>query len=380
MTASGHTASGAGQNVDAAGSPSDGASVEKICFERDGAVARVILNRPATLNAFDHDMTMAVLKELPVIARDPDVYVVTLSSRSAKAFCAGGDVRALSACAKRDMQEARRYFADEYKMNWLLECFSKPSVSFINGICMGSGAGLSCYNTHRIAGENYRWAMPETALGLFPDVGVAKVLASLKWPIGLYLGLTGRHIGQADGRWLGLATHAIRSDKFADIEAAFADCQTIDPVLDGLDEQLPNGPLQTEQSLIEDYFSAPDLAGIIERLKSPTAASRDFAESTLAKFERLSPTSLAITDRHIRAARNLDLRETLIQDYRIAVRCLEASDFHEGVRALIIDKDKAPVWKPSGLSEVSEAEIDAYFAPLGADDLDLPLRSKMQAR
>lgn len=340
---------------------------------------RIVLDRPEALNAFDHEMCARVVDEIPKIARNPDIYVITLSSTSAKAFCAGGDVRALSALAKTDMARVRGYFAAEYYMNWLLDCFSKPSVSFINGICMGSGAGLTAYNTHRVAGENYRWAMPETALGLFPDVGIAKVLASLPWPLGLYLGLSGRHIGQADGRWLGLATHAIPAQNFKAIEDAFADCQPIDPLLDGLDQGAARGPLQDDQAMIEDFFGAGDLEGILKKLSAPGAAARTWAETTLASFAKLSPLSLALTDRHIRAARSLDLRETLIQDYRLAVRCLEAHDFHEGVRALIVDKDKNPRWQPSRLSDVTAADVDRYFAPLGAGDLTLPPRADMQA-
>lgn len=359
---------------DAAASASD-----KLRIERNGAVMRIVLDRAEALNAFDHEMCARVVDEIPKIARNPDVYVITLSSTSAKAFCAGGDVRALSALATTDMARVRGYFAAEYYMNWLLDCFSKPSVSFLNGICMGSGAGLTAYNTHRVAGENYRWAMPETALGLFPDVGVAHVLARLPWPLGLYLGLTGRHIGQADGRWLGLATHAIAAAHFADIEDAFAACQPIDPLLDGLDQGVTNGPLQDDRAMIEDFFGADDLEGILKKLAAPGEAARGWADNTLASFAKLSPLSLALTDRHIRTARGLDLRETLIQDYRLAVRCLEASDFHEGVRALIVDKDKNPRWQPSRLSEVTATEVNRYFAPLGADDLVLPPRAEMQA-
>ena len=149
--------------------------------------------------------------EIPRVARNADIYIVALLSSSPRAFCAGGDVLKLTSEAKRDIESAKTYLRNEYSLNWLLECFSKPVVSFINGVCMGSGAGLTAYNTHRVAGENYKWAMPETKIGLFPDVGVANVLARMPWPIGLYLGLTGRAIGRADAQWLkpGDALHTV---------------------------------------------------------------------------------------------------------------------------------------------------------------------------
>jgi enoyl-CoA hydratase len=351
----------------------------KIFIRQKGAVVQLHLNRPAALNAFDHEMCGVVSEEIPRLARNPEVYVVSWHSTSSKAFCAGGDVRALSQLARTDMAAVRGYFAAEYKMNWLLECFSKPSVSFINGLCMGSGAGLTCYNTHRIAGEGYRWAMPETAIGLFPDVGVAHVLSRLPWPVGLYLGLTGRMVEQADALWLGLATHALPSSSFDEIVNCFALAEPIDPVLDSRQERLSPGPLQAERSMIEDHFSEATVSGIITRLETSSGAAADWAARTRSDLARMSPLSLALTDRHIRSARGLDLRQTLIQDYRLAVRCLEASDFHEGVRAALIDKDRKPRWSPQSLPDVTEAMVDGYFAPLGGDDLHLPSREEMQA-
>ena len=350
----------------------------KVDFGRAGAVASITLNRPEALNAFDDEMRRAVVEEIPRIARNPDIYVVVLRSASPKAFCAGGDVRALIATAARDSNEAASYFAGEYRLNWLLDCFWKPSVSLISGLCMGSGAGLTLYNTHRVAGENYKFAMPETAIGLFPDVGVAHVLARMPWPIGLYLGLTGRSIDRADAHWLGLATHCIANAGFAGIVDQLSASEPIDPLLDGLHEPQPPGPLQADRTMIEDLFSAGSIGGIMERLERASGASQSFARATLAGLAKRSPTSLALTDRHIRSARTLDLRETLIQDYRLAVRCLGAKDFHEGVRAALVDKDGAPRWQHAHVKDVTDGEVASYFAPLGGDDLMLPSRSEMQ--
>lgn len=351
----------------------------KVRIERRGALVNFVLNRPKVLNAFDDDMRMAFTAEIPRVARNPDIYIAALSSASPRAFCAGGDLRALIAAAKTDMARARSYFEAEYQLDWLLDCFSKPTVSLIDGICMGSGAGLSCYNTHRVAGENYSWAMPETAIGLFPDVGVSHVLARMPWPAGLYLGLTGRSIGRADANWLGVATHCVRASQFDSILTRLADVEPVDAILDGLHEDQGKGPLEKDLHLVQDFFSAETLPAILRQLENAQGAGRDWAHAVLAELKKRSPLSLAITDRHIRSCRSLDLRETLIQDYRIAWRCLEANDFAEGVRAALIDKDNAPRWSPARLEDVTLSAVEAYFAPLGSDDLSLPSRESMQA-
>ncbi|MFN0217574.1 MAG: enoyl-CoA hydratase/isomerase family protein [Hyphomicrobium sp.] len=356
--------------------PSESPKVE---VNRRGAVAQFILNRPKTLNAFDDDMRRVLADEIPRIARNPDVYIVALTSASPKAFSAGGDVRRLVTEAKTDIETVKGYFRAEYALDWLLDCFSKPTISLIDGLCMGSGAGLTCTNTHRVAGEAYKWAMPETAIGLFPDVGVAHVLGRMPWPIGLYLGLTGDSLGRADAQWLKLTTHCIPATRFAHILDQLADAEPVDPLLDGLHEPQSSGPLQSRAAMIEEHFSGESLAEIIASLEKSGSPSREFAEKALAVIKARSPISLAITDRHIRTARTLDLRQTLIQDYRLAVRCLEGHDFYEGVRAALIDKDARPQWSPARLSYVTEAMVEAYFAPVPSGDLVLQSRPEMQA-
>lgn len=350
----------------------------KILASRRQALQTFTLNRPEALNALDNDMCREISGAIPRIARSPDIYIVALLSNSPKAFCAGGDVVALSDAAKSNIETAKTYLRDEYSLNWLLECFSKPTVSFIDGICMGSGAGLTAFNTHRIAGENFRWAMPETRIGLFPDVGIARVLARMPWPIGLYLGLTGRTIGRADAQWLGVVTHCISSSRYDAILSQLADAQPVDPILDGLNEIQPPGDVQNEREHIREHFSAPALEDIFRSLARAEAKGSEWAARTLAGLRKCSPTSLAVTLRHVRAARDLDIRRTLIEDYRLAVRCLEAHDFHEGVRAVLRDKDGKPVWSPERFEDLSIETTDRYFAPLAGGDLELPERSEMQ--
>lgn len=351
----------------------------KLEVVRSGALVKFVLNRPRVLNAFDDEMRAVLASEIPRVARNPDIYICALISASERAFCAGGDVRALAGCAKTDRSRAREMFAAEYRLDWLLECFSKPTVSFINGICMGSGAGLTCFNTHRVAGENYAFAMPETAIGLFPDVGVSYRLAALPWPVGLYLGLTGRSITRADAYWLGLATHCIAAGRFEGIARALSQAEPVDPLLDSLHEDPGKGEVEGDLAMIRDYFSGETPGDILSALARAKGVAKPWADNVLQELSSRSPTSLAITHRHIRSCRKLDLRETLIQDFRIAWRCLEENDFMEGVRAALIDKDHAPRWAPATIDDIDEAEIARYFEPLGADDLDLPSRDRMQA-
>jgi enoyl-CoA hydratase len=368
----------------AAEKKADGADAldPKVVVSRQGAIVALTLNRPQALNAFDDEMRQVFADEIQRAGRNPDIYAVILKSASPKAFCAGGDVRAIVATAARDMALARSYFAGEYSLNWQLDCFSKPVISFINGICMGSGAGLTLFNTHRVAGEGYKFAMPETAIGLFPDVGVAHPLAHLPWPLGLYLGLTGRVIDRADAHWLGLATHCISAAHFPDIMAKVSDSQPIDPILDGLHETQSGGSLQRDKTMIDDLFSPLSLQDILDGLERASGASAEFARATLSDLRKRSPLALAITDKHIRGARTMDLRETLIQDYRLGTRCLAGSDFKEGVRAALIDKDGAPRWQHANVEAVTEDEVASYFAPLGGplggEDLSLRLRADMQ--
>ena len=351
----------------------------KIVAAQSQALQTFTLDRPNVLNALDDEMCRTLSSAIPRVARNPDVYIVALLSNHPRAFCAGGDVRALSIAAKDNIETAKGYLRNEYSLNWLLECFSKPTVSFIDGLCMGSGAGLTAFNTHRVAGENFKWAMPETKIGLFPDVGIGRVLAKMPWPIGIYLGLTGRAIGRADAQWLGLVTHCISSAQFPGILAKLKDAEPVDPMLDVLNEIQQPGDLQKDRSHIIEHFSEPTLEGILRSLTNAEAKGSEWARMTLADLAKCSPLSLAITFRHIRSALSFDIRQTLIEDYRLAVRCIENHDFHEGVRALLIDKDGKPAWKPNHYDRSIADVVETYFAPLPGAELELPTRSEMQA-
>jgi enoyl-CoA hydratase len=350
-----------------------------IVIGSDRAAALVTLNRPQALNALTTSMRAAMARAFPRWARDPEIYAVVVSSASERAFCAGGDLREITDWGKNRREDALRSLAEEYALNWQLECFFKPTVSLIDGVAMGSGVGISLYGTHRVAGERYRFAMPETGIGLFPDDGVCWAFARMPDAIGTYLALTGRAIGRADAYRLGLATHCIPARRFGEIRASLAAADTVDPVLDDRHEDPGPGELEALRPAIARCFSDDTVEGILDRLKSERGAVATWAQGVVEDLAARSPISLKITLRHVQCARTLDLRATLIEDYRLACRCLEGQDLYEGVRAVLIDRDRKPRWNPARLQDVSEATVEAYFAPLGAKELQLPSRARMQA-
>jgi len=344
----------------------------------EGAGVVVTLNRPKALNALTDAMRAELARGLQRWSRDPQVYAMLIASSSERAFCAGGDVREMTAWAQSDMAEARRSLADEYALNWALDCFTKPTISLIDGAVMGSGVGITLYGTHRVAGEKYRFAMPETGIGLFPDDGVCHAFARMPDEIGMYLALTGRAIGPADAYRLGLATHCIPAVRFAEIKAAICDADPVDPVLDDRHVEPGPGELDGVRDVIARCFSAASVEGIVERLKAETGANAGWAESVLAELAQRSPLSLKVTHAHVRRARGLDLRGTLTCDFRLGCRFLEGGDFREGVRAFLIDRDRAPKWQPARLEDVTPAMVERYFEPLGKDELALPSRGELQ--
>ena len=347
---------------------------------REGSAAILTLDRGRALNALTPDMIATLDASYRAFTRDATLYVVVIKSADPKAFCAGGDVKALSLLARTDPNAAKTNLRAEYSLNWLHECFSKPSVAWIDGLVMGSGVGISTYATHRVAGPRYRFAMPETAIGFFPDVGVAHQLARLPHNVGIYLGLTGHAIGRADACALGLATHALEPDQFAEVEASLKEAWPIDQLLDDSHCDPGPAPLLVHAETIAQCFSAPSVEQILDRLANVRGASAPFAGAALADLQTRSPLALKVTLRHIQAAAALDLRQTLGIDYRLACRLLASHDFHEGVRASLIDKDGLPRWSPQSLAGVTQNQLDGMFAALPGAELILPSRQEMQTR
>jgi enoyl-CoA hydratase len=335
--------------------------------------------RPRALNALTTAMRAEIAAAFQGWARNPQVYAAAIVSASDRAFCAGGDVREMAAWGKERQLDARRSLAAEYALNWQLDCFIKPTVSLIDGVVMGSGVGITLYGTHRVAGERYRFAMPEVRIGLFPDDGVSWAFARMPSHIGMYLALTGREVGRADAFRLGLVTHCIPAAGFKDILARLGDADPVDPVLDGRHEDPGAGEIEKVEPAIARCFGKDSVEAIVAALQAERGQAEAWAQGVLGDLGRASPTSLKLTHRHVRAVRALDLRATLQQDFRLACRCMQNLDFYEGVRASLIDRDNAPLWQPGRLQDVSEAILKAYFAPLDEDELQLATRREMQA-
>jgi len=353
---------------------------QDIVVENAGALLLVTLNRPRALNALTAAMRTRLSEALWAAARDAQIYAVVMQSASERAFSAGSDVREVIQAAREDKARANRLFAEEYALNWQCECFSKPTVPLIDGMVMGGGVGITLYGTHRVAGEGYRFAMPETLIGLFPDVGVCHAFARMPGHMGQYLGLTGRTIGRADAYALGLVTHCIAAEHFATIKTELSEAWPVDTILDRLHVEPEAGEHAALAGTIEMCFSADSVEEILERLKAVQGAARPWAQEVIADLGRRSPLSLKVTQRHIREAAARDLRQTLMIDGRLAARMLDDHDFYEGVRAALIDKDQNPRWQPETLSDVSDAMLDAYFVAARDAGPVLPTRGEMQAQ
>jgi enoyl-CoA hydratase len=351
----------------------------EIIIAQEGAAGCVTLNRAQRRNALSTAMRARVAQALPRWVRDPNIYAVVIASAAPEAFCAGGDLRELADWGRSARPKARASLAAEYALNWRLECFTKPTISLIDGLVVGSGVGISLYGTHRVAGPGYRFAMPETQIGLFPDDGVCHAFARMPHHLGTYLALTGRAIGPADAYHLGLVTHVIPADEFSAIKAAIAEAEPVDAVLDGRHRPPGPGDLEVVRDLIARCFGADTVEEIIARLGEERGDQRAWAEAAASDLLRRSPTSLKLTHRHLRRAREIDLRATLVENYRIAHQCLEGADLYEGVRAVVIDKDGAPNWQPARLEEVTDTQLAPYFAPPVDGDLILASRAEMQA-
>jgi enoyl-CoA hydratase len=345
----------------------------------EGAAGVITLNRPRALNALNTAMRTRISESFTAWSRDPQVYAVVIASATDRAFCAGGDVREMVEWAKSSPAAAIAAVGAEYSLNWQIDCFTKPTVSLIDGVVMGAGVGLSLYGTHRVAGERYRFAMPETAIGLFPDDGACWAFAQMPDEIGMYLALTGRSIGRADAYRLGLVTHCIPAARFAEIRSALIDAEPVDPVLDAWHMQPEEGELGAHRSAIARCFGAQDVEGILSRLQAERGDAQAWAQEVISGLATRSPTSLKITFRHVREAKAHDLQQTLAHDFRLAVRCMERHDFAEGVRASLIDRDRNPRWQPGRLEDVTEADVESYFAPLDRGELELASRAEMQA-
>jgi enoyl-CoA hydratase len=268
---------------------------------------------------------------------------------------------------KRHDGSAQAFFATEYRLNAAIKHFPKPYVALIDAIAMGGGVGVSVHGTHRVIGEDAIFAMPETAIGLYPDVGGSYFLPRLPGELGMYLALTGVRIGAADMLYAGIATHFVRAAQFAGIAPALARGESVDAILSRLAQDSGPAPLAGIRDAVDRAFAASSVQAILQAL----GREGEWGRETAALLGTRSPTSLKLTFRAMREGKARDFDACMRMEYRITTRALEGHDLYEGVRAAVIDKDQKPRWQPDSLEKVPEAAIAAYFAPLG--DRELPL-------
>jgi enoyl-CoA hydratase len=355
----------------------DGTTDGLTCL-REGSAGLVTLSRPQKRNALTIAARATLAARLTEYARDPLVYAVVVRSGVEGIFCAGGDVVEMAALADRDMEAAEKALADEIALVWRAECFTKPTVALIDGAVIGGGNGISRFGTHRVAGENYRFAMPETGLGLFPNNGLAHTFARMPKDIGMYLALTGDSVGPADAFHLGLVTHCIAAGEFVAITAALADADPVDPVVDARHVDPGSGPLLALSDVITRCFGAGTVVEIAARLARETGPHAAWAAATRERLLACSPTALVVAHRLIREASAMELRDVLELEHALICRMMELPDLHAGVRARLAKTGEALRWRPGRLEDVSPATIDAIFSAPEEHHLRLPTRRDMQ--
>ncbi|KAF6738704.1 3-hydroxyisobutyryl-CoA hydrolase, mitochondrial [Oryzias melastigma] len=350
----------------------------EVLLEKVGRAGVITMNRPKVLNALNLTMIRQMLPQLKKWENDTETDIVIIKGAGGKAFCAGGDIRAVTEAGKVGDSLAQDFFREEYTLNNAIGSFKKPYIALINGITMGGGVGLSVHGRFRVATEKTLFAMPETAIGLFPDVGGGYFLPRLQGKLGLFLALTGFRLKGRDVQRAGVATHFVESVKIPDLENELVDLKSpsdaeVTKVLESYQNQSSmdsDKPFVLDKHLpdINRLFSASSMEGIMQNLK---ADGSEFAKKQSEILSKMSPTSLKITYRQLQAGAALSLQDVLVMEYRLSQACMRGCDFYEGVRAVLVDKDQSPKWNPSTLEEVSEQSVDECFSSLGEKDLTL---------
>ncbi|XP_067994012.1 3-hydroxyisobutyryl-CoA hydrolase, mitochondrial isoform X4 [Melanerpes formicivorus] len=353
-------------------------STAEVLLEKKGCAGVITLNRPKALNAINISMIRQIYPQIKTWEQDPETCLIIIKGTGEKAFCAGGDVRAIRDAGKVGDRLAQDFFKEEYALNNAVGTCKKPYVALIDGITMGGGVGVSVHGHFRVATEKTLFAMPETAIGLFPDVGGGYFLPRLSGRIGYYLALTGSRLKGRDVLKAGIATHFVDSEKLPALEKDLTalkspSTENIADLLNSYHEKSKTDQdkpfvLDEHMEKINSLFSGNTMEEIVKKLKQDGSA---FANQQLETLNKMSPTSLKLTLRQLREGASMSLQEVLRMEYRLSQACMRGTDFYEGVRAVLIDRDQAPRWKPAALEEVSDEFVDNCFKPLGNNDLKL---------
>ncbi len=341
---------------------------QEVLFEQRGRVGLITLNRPKALNALTHGMCLEMDARLAAWSDDDSVRVVVVRGAGERAFCAGGDIRALYESGKAHTPYAMEFYRDEYRLNARIKHFPKPYIALLHGIVMGGGVGVSVHGSHRLAAESALFAMPETGIGLFPDVGGSHFLPRCPGDIGLYCALTGARLKTADMLYAGVATHAVPIAQWDALIERIAGGQDPDRAIGDMAVAVEEPPLAQYRGKIDDCFSHGSVEAVLGALD---ADGTEWARATAATIRTKSPTSLKLAFRQLREGKQMGFDDCMRMEFRMVNRIIAGHDFYEGVRATIIEKDNAPEWQPARISDVGEAAIDAYFASLDGNELPL---------
>ena len=324
----------------------------------NGDIGQIILNRPQTLNALTMGMLDLLHEHLDECEKNKNIKAVIIKSNCPRSFCAGGDLKKLYQCISDGIDPAD-FFKKEYALNAKIFHYKKPYIALLDGITMGGGAGLSIHGSHRLATEHFCFAMPETAIGLYPDAGTAYQLSRSPNKLGMYLGLTGTTITADDAFQMGIVTHIIKNSDLNRIEKALTDNtinsnDDINKLLEPFKQPAQLTRLMKSSGALEKQFSHNTIESIMDSLKGNN-------NSLYEQLLKRSPTSLKVTFKHFTNAANMSFDEIIKNDLTLSTNLSQGHDFLEGVRAKMIDKDDLPQWEPNSLESVTEEMVDSYF-------------------
>ena len=331
----------------------------------EGAVGRLRLNRPSRLNALSHEMVKVLRVALDNWRDDPDIQCVVIDGAGEKAFCAGGDIAALHAARGSDVKGPSQFWFDQYGLDWTTANYPKPYIALMDGIVMGGGAGISAHGSHRIVTERTALAMPECAIGFLPDVGGTWLLRNAPGQSGKWIGMTGARLGAQDAIYTGFADVCVPSDQLPDLVKELVAGTSIDDLMDRYKVEPSGGCVERYQSVIDQIFSATTALGSVEALSEFAQNGKEWAKSSAENMVRASPFAVtAAFAAHNMAAHMAGLEEALALEYRFACNMWGGHDFFEGIRAMIIDKDKQPKWQPASFEEVELEDVRRFLTSL----------------
>lgn len=345
---------------------------EDLIIKKTGRVGHISLNRPKVIHSLNLAMCEAMRDTLIEWRDDDSVEAVIIDHSEGRGFCAGGDIAMLQASGKKDGKEGSEFFYKEYQLNHLLFEYSKPVVAFMDGITMGGGVGISQPAKYRVATENTRFAMPETGIGLFPDVGGGWYLSRLAGRLGQFLALTGARLNGAECKEVGLATHYVSSENLEEAKQRISENpDRIDGILGQLSDTVPIARITENLDKIDKFFASDIYEEILAALD---ADDSDWALKERDTLGTKSPQTCKVALRQLKEGAAMEtFADEMRNEYRIGSRVLVRHDFIEGVRALIVDKDNDPKWDPATPEDTSDELIAAIFAPLPADEEWVPL-------